>query len=380
MESENVLELLKSKILFLAEQNINIENRMKQNENALEFLKSKNSSLEEQNIKLEREIAEYRNILKDLINDQDNMFKVIDYYYNKLIQTLANSFDNLAFEFNYDVPDGYVYPKIESEEETVRKIIEEGVSLSRFGDGEFSIIANNAHTDFQKYDTELSRKLLEVLKSDNAKLSIGIANNYGNLTCYSAVAAHGIRDYMTCEVRDFHAKLLNPYRVYSNAYLTRFYLMYKDRFTDAPRKRLNNLKRIWDKRNVIIVEGAETRLGVLNNLFDNAGQIRRILAPATNSFSRYSEVFKAAQEFAEKDTLFLLAIGPSSTILAYDLTVLGHQAVDVGHIDIEYEWMLAGKGIRVSVPHKFNNEFSGGDIVEPINDPTYLSQIVASFL
>ncbi len=351
-----------------------------ENENALEFLKSKIISLEERSIRQEHEITEYRNILLDLINGQENMHKVIEYYNSKLSLDVASTLDNLAFEFNSNVPVGYFYPKIEPEEETIRKIVEEGMSLCRFGDGEFSIMANKARSSFQEFDIELSRKLQEVLKSDVPKLLVGIANNYGSLANYTAVSAQAIREYMTYSVRAFHNKLLDPNRVYSNAYLTRFYAIYKDSHTDAPRKRLANLRRIWDQRNVIIIEGAQTRLGVQNDLFDNAGSIKRILAPAKNSFSRYDEVFQAALEFAKKDTLFLLALGPSATVLAHDLTIKGHQAIDVGHIDLEYEWMLAGRGSKVSVPHKYNNEVSGGDKVQQIDDPVYVSQIIASFL
>ena len=45
--------------------------------------------------------------------------------------------------------------------------------------------------------------------------------------------------------------------------------MYKDNLTDAPRKRFDTLKKIWENKNIIIVEGSQTRLGVGNDLFAN---------------------------------------------------------------------------------------------------------------
>lgn len=51
----------------------------------------------------------------------------------------------------------------------------------------------------------------------------------------------------------------------------------------------------------------------------------------------------------------------------------------MGHIDIEYEWFLAGQGIRVPIPNKYNNEVDGGDIVEDIDNPLYQSQVICSF-
>lgn len=52
----------------------------------------------------------------------------------------------------------------------------------------------------------------------------------------------------------------------------------------------------------------------------------------------------------------------------------------VGHIDLEYEWFLAGKGVRTPVPNKYNNEIAGGDAVGEVDDPIYRSQIIASFV
>lgn len=156
--------------------------------------------------------------------------------------------------------------------------------------------------------------------------------------------------------------------------------MRKDVFTDAPAKRFEALKRIWKNKKVIVVEGAQTRLGVGNDLFEQAKEIRRILAPPTSSFDRYEEIYQECLRWGDSADLFLLAIGPSSGVLAYDLTLQSYQAVDVGHIDLEYEWFLAGKGARVSVPCKYNNEMEGGDMVEELYDPVYDSQIIASFI
>ena len=67
-------------------------------------------------------------------------------------------------------------------------------------------------------------------------------------------------------------------------------------------------------------------------------------------------------------------------MLAYDLALQSYQAVDVGHIDLEYEWFLAGKGIRISVPYKYNNEFTGGNRVDEIHALVHDSQVIVSYL
>lgn len=297
----------------------------------------------------------------------------------------CNSLWAIVNNFKYELkdPDGYkadfFYPQFRSNEETLRLIIENRKSLARFGDGEFSIAFNIARQKFQRLDTRLAKRIWQVMKAGHLDLLIGIARNYGDLTIYNKKAANRIRFYMTEEVRKKHQQILQTDTVYSDAYITRPYVLYRDMFTEEPKKRFDALKKIWTNKKIMIVEGALTRLGVGNDLFKDASGIKRILAPATSSFDRYDDILRECLMHADEVDLFILAIGPASGVLAYDLTVEGYQAVDVGHIDLEYEWFLAGKGIRVSVPHKYNNEVENGDQVETVDDPLYEKTIIASF-
>lgn len=216
----------------------------------------------------------------------------------------------------------------------------------------------------------------EIVRTKDEGILIGIADNYGLLDHHTQQSKMEIRHYMTEEVRKEHMQFLDKDRKYHDAYISRPYALFADNKTDAPKKRFENLKRIWDKRNVIFVEGSLTRLGVGNDLFDNAAQIRRIEAPPTNSFEKYDEILKAALHFAEPDILFLIALGPSAGVLAYDLYRAGYQALDIGHIDLEYEWYLRGQGGRCEVKNKYNNEFPDGNVVENVDDEEYFKQII----
>lgn len=272
----------------------------------------------------------------------------------------------------------YYYPVILSSAETVQEIIKGKKSMARFGDGEFAQISQVYRHKFQKLSEALGVRLKEVLHSLHPRMMIAIANNYGSLDDYTESAANAICLYMMGEnVRKQHMELLERDRIYYDAYVSRPYVMYKDNGTDAPKKRFEAIKEIWRERNVIIVEGAQTRMGVGNDLMDGASEIKRILAPATSSFDRYDDILKASLEYAHEDSLFLIAMGPSAGVLAYDLTVEGYQAIDIGHLDLEYEWFLAGKGERIAVKYKYNNELEGDEQVEELHDPVYEAQIIA---
>jgi glycosyltransferase family protein len=152
-------------------------------------------------------------------------------------------------------------------------------------------------------------------------------------------------------------------------------------FIDKSRTSLyfNQMKQLWEKKDILLIEGEKSRLGVGNDLFDNAKSIQRILAPNRNAFSHYESILKETCKYKPTDYLILLALGPTATILAYDLAKKGYQAIDIGHVDIEYEWFKMGATHKVPVPNKFVNEAGAGAGVGGIDNEKYLSEIVCRF-
>ncbi len=304
-------------------------------------------------------------------------------YLDSLVSEFEDYKDNAVYEINdprCNCDFNIFYPVIKSREETISKIVNEAKSIARFGDGEFATIAGRVRHGFQsEVDEGLKERLIEVLNSNEERLLIGIADNYGRLDKYSEQTKREIRRYMKDTVRKEHLSLLDPDKTYYDAYITRPYVLYADWDTDAPKKRFEELKQIWHNRKCVFVEGEYTALGVGNDLFDNAKSIQRIIAPAENAFKKYDAILEACIN-QDKDSLFLLALGPTATVLAYDLCKAGYQAVDIGHVDLEYEWFLKGEGRRSEVSNKYNNEFPGGNTPTKITDPTYTTQILTQIL
>lgn len=338
--------------------------------------------------KLMNRVVQLENTISDLCHAFSQTVSFMENEQQKLYETQKknNVLEAIIKNTKYELLDElgvegkFFCPQFRSNEETIRLIVEEGKSLGRFGDGEFSIAFDEERQKFQHLDGKLKKRIWDVLNSPNDNYIIGIAKNYGELSDYNEFTADGIRLYMTEDTRKKHEQILRHDIVYSDAYISRPYIIYRDQTEKTVRYKFDMVRSIWDKKNIAIVEGAQTRLGVGNDLFDNALSVRRIIAPATNSFDRYDDLLYSSKEIAGKVDLFILAIGPSSGILAFDLCKEGHQAVDVGHIDLEYEWFLRQEGRRTSVPYKYNNEIYGGDNVEDIDDPDYISQIVVKYI
>ncbi len=156
--------------------------------------------------------------------------------------------------------------------------------------------------------------------------------------------------------------------------LSRFYIIYSDKATS--KRQLQLLRQIWNDRDIVIVEGAQSRTGIGNDLYDNARSIGRVIGYATDAFSHYDEMLEAIVNHVDKDKLILLSYGPTATILAYDLAKLGYQAIDIGHLDIEYEWFRQGATDNVAIQGKFTNEAKGGRSVPGCDDLSYRKQII----
>lgn len=269
-------------------------------------------------------------------------------------------------------------PKIESIENTRIRIITDRCSVSRYGDGEFQIILGCAKDVYQDNNRLLARRLKEILISDLDNHIVAIADDYGAMEGLREENKNVIRKYMTEEKRAAHYALLDMDKKYYNAYISRPYVIYPYNETEKAKKRFKDLQKIWDGQNVLFVEGDKTRMGIGNDLFSNAGKIERIIAPNENAFDVYDEIYNVALEYG-KDKLILIALGPTATVLAYDLAKEGYWALDIGHLDLEYEWFLKGKGYSY-IPHKYNNEMLGDTRVEKIFDKGYEDSIIKVIL
>lgn len=258
--------------------------------------------------------------------------------------------------------------------ESINYIIEHKCSVSRFGDGEFDLI-RGGKIGYQKPDVNLAKQLSHVLAATDAPNHIvGIPLPLKDVS----LLKKGSKDFWNYFVLRYGKRvrgLLSSGRTYVDTQLSRFYSIYDDiSYSDTV---WHNLKRIWESQDIVIVEGTQTRSGVGNDLYDNARSIARIIGPAENAYSMYNEMLHAITSNVTKEKLILLCYGPTATILAYDLAKLGYRAIDLGHLDIEYEWYRMKVPHKVAVKGKYTNEVDNGNIVEdnfmPLN---YREQII----
>lgn len=307
---------------------------------------------------------------------EDTNYDFIDYnivglvkreYYQKKYKLRL---ENIPFEYGAPNSISIVDAKI-----LLKEILTFRKSLARFGDGEFEIMRMRTRPWFQEPVSELSTRLQEIAKAELASLCIAVADNYGNLEKYTEQAADAIREYIVPNnTRIETLKFLSPHKIYYDAYVTRPYIIYRDK---SRAKDIFLLwKSIWDYRDVLLVEGKTSRMGMGNDLLSNAKSVRRILCPERNAFSVYENILEKIHFYAKKDDLILIKLGPTATVLAYDLAKSRYQAIDIGQLDNEYDWWQMQVDRRVAIQGKTVSEVFVGRFPCAVNDKEIEKEIL----
>ena len=275
--------------------------------------------------------------------------------------------------------------KILTAEETVDYIEKHHCSVARFGDGEFEMILGTGSeskkgiSGFQNCNPDLIKRLTDVLASKDPNLLVCIPYSLNSIWGRTQDSRNfwyywSERNDQRKQVIDLIHSYHDLDKVFGDSQVSRPYIAWKTKKkADIIFRRLMEL---WIDKDIIIVEGVKTRLGVGNDLFTGAKSIKRILGPATNAFDHLDEILAKIVE-VHTNELIIMALGPTATILAAELCAKGVQAVDIGHIDIEYEWYLRGAKKHDMIPGKFTNEADQVCDVDDCNDEWYKSQIVA---
>lgn len=263
-------------------------------------------------------------------------------------------------------------PKVLTNFETINLIVKNRCSVSRFGDGEIKLAAGK-DISFQTAQPLLQQKLQSVLGSGDDRLLVCIPNVFESLSHFTETDGLYWKNHLS-QYRKHWYRFTRKNKIYGNSFVSRVYMCFNEK--EQARAYFDALKKIWDDRDVVLVEGAKSRLGIGNDLLDNARSVRRILGPVTQAFAQYDKLLAEVKK-VEKSTLVIFAMGPVATVIPFDLLNDGFQAVDLGNIDIEYEWFLRGCTTKTPIENKMVWEAGAGEGVGTLDDEIYQSQIIA---
>lgn len=220
------------------------------------------------------------------------------------------------------------YPAVWSEEETIQHLLENKSSICRFGDGELKLMVGEKHKSFQDVNHSLNSRLIEVLNS-----------NVPNIL----VAIHPVRDFdslgriwqkFIIRIGSPVLNLLDSNRRYPSMGV----------FRGLPKNTKENLvnrilkiKKLWEGRKILLVVGENSRFTFEEELFNNVESVDYVYAPAKNAFEVYDEIVNKVKQYNKDEYLILIVLGPTATVMAYDLALDGYQAIDFGQMPGTYK-------------------------------------------
>lgn len=262
-----------------------------------------------------------------------------------------------------------VYLRVKPLEASLDYILQHHCSVARFGDGEF-LMMRGYSIPYQYYVPELGRRLRRLA---------GRTSDDQFMVCMPDVFERP--DRYTTDMWNFWqgvdlgvVKECCTADWYGSTFISRPYIDQADKSRAGIA--FDKLKRLWQDQDVLIVEGSTTRSGVGNDLFAGAKSIQRIIAPSHHCFNIYDELLEKVSKQAQ-DRLVLLMLGPTAKVLAEDLAQAGFWAIDIGHLDSEYEWYRMGAQTKVKLANKHTAEFNLDEGIEFADDPGYRAQIIA---
>lgn len=246
-------------------------------------------------------------------------------------------------------------------ENTLVAIRDQGLSMARFGDGELRWLTGDSSAPFQKPSADLSKALNNTLVEDRDRCLVCLPSAFSGLSD-RVLRSQIYWRYAIGQAGSKWSAAVPNSREYGNADCTRFYMTFAAKRPAVVTERVELWSSIFSGRDLLVVEGSGTRMGLGNNLFQRANSVARITVPNKNAFDRVQDIQDCIIQHASHDSLILLAIGPTATVLASELSVLSFQALDVGHLDLEYEWMKIGARHKVKVSGRIVTEVGGNDI------------------
>lgn len=233
------------------------------------------------------------------------------------------------------------YPKIKTPEETIKELVDGNKSFVRFGYSEFTIIKKQDNP-FQSYNQKLESRLRDILISQDENIAISIPYTYFNISNknYTGILLEFIKNNVL-KIRKTVLNTIDLNKTYYATEITQLYSIYTNyNFKEY----FNNIKRIWDKKEVLIITGKTTFDNINFNIFDNVSRINYFNVTFEDSFNNYDNILNNIINTVPKTTLIIPILGPTSTVLSYDIHYAGYRTLDLGHIIKDYDYFM--KNIR----------------------------------
>ncbi|MDJ0356570.1 GT-D fold domain-containing glycosyltransferase [Paenarthrobacter sp. PH39-S1] len=225
--------------------------------------------------------------------------------------------------------------------ETVNELAA-GKSIARWGDGEIKLMLQpEFDLMFQKSSPQLA--------SDLRALMIGYDSVSSDLLL-ALPTVYTTRLWMGIWAENWHK--LKPVLQASTSRWANTHISRPPFFQRHGRDAVDAWRKVWDGKRVCVVAGKGSRFEMIPELFDNVASVVRIDSEPTDAYPTLEDLKLRLDSLADVD-IFLIALGPSGTVLAgYLASEVGgrRQAVDIGHLASSYLNVFRGGRMPEQLP------------------------------
>lgn len=208
------------------------------------------------------------------------------------------------------------YPQTLTETETITRAIG-GISLARYGDGEFKL-CTGGNCVSQPYSKAIGAELRRVLTKPGANC-LPCIPRLGETLPRSKVG--GWEPYKSSR----YAALFGN-REYGSSFVSR---PDSAPHIDTPAY-WESLKSLWAAKNVVLATGRYNE--IRENQLTGAASIEEIVCPRRDAYASINDIEAQIVQKADKNSVAIMCLGPTATVLAARLAARGIHALDLGHL------------------------------------------------
>ncbi|HIF9474863.1 TPA: GT-D fold domain-containing glycosyltransferase [Photobacterium damselae] len=266
----------------------------------------------------------------------------------------------LKFIFQYKISKNrllikYGTPTVTSIADTLNQVVVNNKSIARFGDGEFNLIAGKGN-GFQDYNEVLANKLKYILSEvDNSNCLVCLPDVFDSDSLNMRFKPKLVWANLFCY---FYPKIYDSIRkdkTYYNSFITRPYMDFKNKFLSDTV--FNEFMSFFKDKKILIIEGEGTKFGYQNKLLDSCESVNRVITSNKNAFDHYTKIVEEIHRLVDDFDIILIALGPTATVLAFELSLnVNKPIIDIGHLDIEFEWYTRKTRKKTTIKNKNVNE------------------------
>lgn len=213
--------------------------------------------------------------------------------------------------------------------ETIEYLRRYNMGIARTGDGEAKLALGRGIKS-QVADKNLAERMREVFSfpQDNPRCVVGIPNIYDGIKAENPKSQSF---WTNMYERPSTHKFLRKNVTYFSSFITR-----PDNTSGINNATYySEVMKLWEGRPTVLVRGTDIQFCKHPSFLEKADIIGEVLCPNMNAWAEYTRIFSECMKYPE-DTLYLARLGPTATILAWDLGYKDRHCLDIGHLPMFY--------------------------------------------